>query len=66
MKELQKLAEFVESIDPLSGPNVMKYADRNFIDNGDGTMTIRRRNPYQSLEDENDVKRNSSNAGTLR
>lgn len=28
--------------DPLSGPELLRYAARNFTDNGDGTMTIRR------------------------
>lgn len=36
----------VKRFDPLSGPNVMRYADQVFKDNGDGTMTMRLRQTF--------------------
>jgi hypothetical protein len=43
---LSEIANFVESVDPLSGPNVMRRAAQIFTDNGDGTMTMRRSSPF--------------------
>lgn len=39
---LQMTAERIKAVDPLSGPNLMRYAAAHFNDNGDGTMTLKR------------------------
>lgn len=43
---LRRMRDYVASVDPLSGPNVMRYAEQVFKDNGDGTMTMRRLPSY--------------------
>ena len=37
---LSQMHEQMKKFDPLSGPNVMRYARHFFRDNGDGTITI--------------------------
>lgn len=44
MSELKKMHEFVESINPLSGPNILLHA--SIVDNDDGTMTFKRSLPF--------------------
>lgn len=46
---LSEMAKFVEAIDPLSGPNLMRRAAQAFTDNGDGTMTFRRSMPPYAI-----------------
>jgi len=53
MKEIDsglgEIKKFVDSIDPLSGPNLLRHSP--FKDNGDGTMTLRRHVPFGSASD---------------
>jgi hypothetical protein len=47
---LREMKEFADSINPLNGKNVARYVAANFRDNGDGTMTFRRVEPYVNLD----------------
>lgn len=47
-KLLSDAAAFVEKIDPLSGPNIMKHG--SVRDNGDGTLTFIRPKSYKTLD----------------
>lgn len=40
------VADFAKSVDPLSGKNLSRYAAMHFRINGDGTLTMRPRQPY--------------------
>lgn len=43
---LRNIEAYAQSVDPLSGRNVMRRAAQLFKDNGDGTMAMRRQPPY--------------------
>lgn len=43
---LQQMRDYANSFDPLSGPNILRRSAEFFIDNGNGTMTIRPRQPF--------------------
>lgn len=48
MPSLSEMYERIKLLDPLSGPNIARRAARIFTDNGDGTMTMNKReNPLE-------------------
>jgi hypothetical protein len=44
VSKLKDMNEFVKSIDPMSGPNLLRHS--SFTDNGDGTMKMHRPIPF--------------------
>jgi hypothetical protein len=43
---LRKIHNAVKAMDPLRGPNLLRHSAQRIQDNGDGTLTVKRRLPY--------------------